>query len=410
MASQRVLPDWIEGYLDYTDDTEPARVFHLWTAFYIMAAALRKKVRLSMGRFNIYPNLYLVFVANPGIARKSQSIQYGLDFLKEIPEIRISAESITKEALLVDLEGCVSQDQFADGTLINHCSLNVVSKEFESFLGQKKENTKMLVMLTDLFDAQEMPFKYRTKHSGDNVIPSVFLNLVGATTPDSLASSLPSSAIGGGLTSRILFIWAERKRKKKAMPVLTPYEIEVKKKLLHDLFIIARMAGEYKMDPECLKFYEEWYNEFDEMDPGRLCKDPSFDGWYSRKPLYCLKIATLVAASRVNDFTLRRDHLVTAIGHVEEVERSMGHVFRAIGKSVIISEVDTAFQVIANHKVIEEKDLMRITYRDIESSKFDNVIKTLTRSGKVVRTFSGPNNQPGGTWYWEGKYYKEKNG
>jgi hypothetical protein len=53
---------------------------------------------------------------------------------------------------------------------------------------------------------------------------------------------------------------------------------------------------------------------------------------------------------------------------------------------------------------------MRITYRDIESSKFDNVIKTLTRSGKVVRTFTSPSGQPGGTWYWEGKYYKEKVG
>jgi len=72
----------------------------------------------------------------------------------------------------------------------------------------------MLVLLTDLFDCEELPWKYRTKHSGSNVIPSVFLNLVAATTPDALASALPSTAIGGGLTSRIMFIWADKKYKK----------------------------------------------------------------------------------------------------------------------------------------------------------------------------------------------------
>lgn len=402
----RLLPDWIEGYLEYTEETEPARAFHLWTAFYIMAAALRKKVRLSMGRFNIYPNLYVVFVANPGIARKSQAINFGLDFLKDIPDIRLSAESITKEALLVDLELSSVQDQFPDGTLITHSSLNIVSKEFESFLGQKKENTKMLVMLTDLFDAQELPFKYRTKHSGDNVIPSVYLNLIAATTPDSLASSLPSSAIGGGLTSRILFIWAERKRKKKSRPVLTDKEKAMKAKLMSDLFIISRITGEYTFSKDAGEFYDRWYNAYEENEPTRLCKDPSFDGWYSRKPLYCLKTALCVAASRSNDLVLRQEHLEEAIGQIESVERDMGHVFRAIGKSVVVNEVDIAYQVISNHKVISEEDLLRITYRDIDSNKFNNVIQTLTRSGKVRRTFSGPSGETGTSWYWEDKYFK----
>ena len=64
----------------------------------------------------------------------------------------------------------------------------------------------MLVFLTDLFDCRELPWKYRTKGRGDNTIENLYLNLLAATTPDSLASSLPALAIGGGLTSRILFI------------------------------------------------------------------------------------------------------------------------------------------------------------------------------------------------------------
>ena len=400
----RHLKDWIESYLIYQENTEPARIFDKWAAYSVIASALRKKTFLSLGRIKIYPNIYIVFVAEPGIARKSQAISNAMSMLAQIPEIITSADASTKEALLQDLQVGATDELMPDGSTFKHSSLCIFSKEFESFLGQKKENTKMLVLLTDLFDCQELPWKYRTKTSGSNVVPSVFINLLAATTPDSLASSLPPTAVGGGLTSRMLFVWADKKKKKVPRPFETEEEKELKDKLIKDLFVISRISGQYTMTEDCIEKWDEWYNKYEEADPDRICKDPSFNGWYSRKPMYILKIAILVAASRSNSLLVDWEMIEKAISEIEEVEYQMGNAFKAIGKSVITSETDTVLQIIKARKCIDEKMLMSMVWRDIDSNKFDNVIDTAVRSGKVRRNFKGPKGEPGVWYYWMARH------
>jgi hypothetical protein len=338
-------------------------------------------------------------VAHPGVARKSQALTFGMEFLTVVPDITISAESATKEALMVDLESAVIQSMMPDGTQLNHSSLSIFSKEFETFLGQKKENTKMLVLLTDLFDAQEKSYKYRTKHSGSNEIQSVFVNLIAATTPDSLASSLPSTAIGGGLTSRILFVWADRKYKKKARPVKTPEEKVLQEKLKKDLFKISQMSGEMMMTPEAEKNWDAWYEQYEELDPGRICLDPSFDGWYSRKPTYILKLSMICAASKSSALVIEWGHIVEAIAHIEEIEYSMGNVFRAIGKSGISAEVETIISIVSARGIIHQDELFRIVFRDMDWEKMKLVLETAYRAGKIKRGFDGKS-----TWWLSTKY------
>lgn len=396
----RSLSNWITTYLEYQINTEPARIFDKWAAYSVIASALRKKAYLSLGRIKIYPNIYVVFVAEPGIARKSQAISYAMSMLANIPEIVTSADASTKEAMLQDLELSGVDELMPNGESLRHSSLCIFSKEFESFLGQKKENTKMLVLLTDLFDCQEIPWKYRTKNSGSNVIPSVFINLLAATTPDSLASSLPPTAVGGGLTSRILFVWADKKKKKVPRPIETAREKELKELLIKDLYVISRISGEYKMTPECIKQWDAWYEGYDEDNPNRICNDQSFNGWYSRKPMYILKVAILRTAAESNGLDVSWKHISDSIKEIEEVEKQMGNAFKAIGKSVITSETDSVLQIIKSRGTVSEKAVMAMVWRDTDSNKFDNVIETAIRAGKVRRQFKGPKGENGVWYYW----------
>lgn len=399
--------DWLEGYLRYTEDTEPARIFQKWTGLSVIAAALRKKVSLSLGRIRVYPNLYIVFVAEPGVARKSRAIDFGLELVNEIPEIKTCADATTREALIQDLELCKVEELMHDGSIFHHSSLSVISREFESFLGQKKENTKMLVLLTDLFDSQELPWKYRTKNSGDNIVPSIYLNLLAATTPESISSCLPSTAVGGGLTSRIMFVWAERKYKKKAFPELTEEVKNMKMDLIHDLYQISRIVGRYEMTPSCKAFWQDWYDTYDENSPSRMCKDPSFTSWYSRKPTYVLKLSMIAAASESSDLNVTEHHIHRSISFIEEIERDMGHVFKAMGKSTVTVEVELVSTLIRTRRVISEKDLLSLTWRDLDKVKFDNVIATVIAKGDAVRTFQGPHGEKGDIWYWKPDYLEK---
>ena len=381
----RELPNFLEAYRAYTKDTESARIFHDWVGLSIISAALRKKIKLHLGRIRVYPNLYVVLVAEPGKARKSVAISYGSKILKSLEDIQLSADAITREALLQDLEGCAAESMMPDGTLFKHSSLSIISTEFESFLGQKTENAKMLILLTDLYDCAESPWKYRTKGSGTNTIPSVFLSLLGATTPDSLATSLPSSAVGGGLTSRILFIWAEKKEKKVPIPFETPETLELRDKLIKDLYIIGQLSGDFLFTKDAVKFWIDWYNKYEDLDIHRVCQDPSFNGWYSRKPMMILKVAMCLSAALSNDLEITTENLVDSINRVEETEKGMGNAFRSVGKSTITGEVDTVMSIIRSNGSISRTKLMRAVWRDIDAQKFDNVINTVLGTGRVIQ-------------------------
>ena len=391
--------NWLESYLRLMENTEPARLFDKWVGYSIIASALRRKVSLQLGRLIYYPNIYVVLVAEPGVARKTQAIKYGVNFLNTIPEIRLSADSSTKEAMTDDIETSGVDELMVDGTTLRHSSLNIISKEFESFLGQKKENTRMLTALTDLFDCPD-DWSSRTKHSGSNKIINPWVNLLAATTPDSLASSLPATAVGGGLTSRIMFIWADKKKKSIAIPAMTEEELKIKAWLEKDLYRISRLSGNYMMTTDCIKKWTAWYDQFDEDESGeRICPDKSFSGWYSRKPTYIIKISMLQAAAESSKLLIEWHHIEQAIEAIKEVEYSMGNAFKAIGKSEISAEVDNVLQIIRNARCISEKDLMTRIWRDIDSTKFTNVIDTLIKTGKVRRTYKGPDESIG-VWYW----------
>ena len=395
----RKLENWLDTYKLYTENTESAKLFHHWVGCSMVAAALQKKVWLHLGRIKVFPNLYIVLVAEPGIARKSQSISYGVDILNEISSIELSADAITKEALLQDLEGCASDEQMPNGDVFRHSSLSIISREFESFLGQKAENTKMLVLLTDLFDCQELPWKYRTKNSGSNVIPSVYLNILGATTPESLASSLPVTAIGGGLTSRILFIWGSKKHKKIPIPYIDTSLFETRAELIQDLSIISRISGGYNFSPSCKTEWENWYNNYDEQSQSRICKDIAFNGWYSRKPMFILKLALIHAACRHSNLILEWEDIETGLNHIALAEQAMSKTFVAVGRSDVSPEVNAVADIIQSEGCISEPALMQRVWRDVDAKKFDNVISTVIRRGLARRGYEGPLGEKG-TYYY----------
>jgi len=260
----------------------------------------------------------------------------------------------------------------------------------------------MLTALTDLFDCPS-EWSSRTRHGTSNAIIRPWINLLAATTPDSLASSLPASAIGGGLTSRILFVWAEKKKKAIAIPEMTPAEEKLKDRLEKDLYQISRISGEYHMTPNCKSNWINWYENYDEDESGqRICEDKSFSGWYSRKPTYIMKLSMLRAAAVSQDLTIHWTHVEEAIKAIQQVEHVMGNAFKAIGKSEITAEVDAVMQIVATQKWISEKNLMSIIWRDIDSTKFENVIGTLLKTGKIKREYKGPKGQVGIWYHWTG--------
>ncbi len=396
----RIYKNWIESYMEYNENTESAPVFHKWAALSTIAASLRRKVHFNFGRIKIYPNLYVVLIAEPGVARKTQAISFAEEIVDGVFGVHLSADCTTPQALLEDIENAAEDAVMNDGTSLRHSSLTIFSGEFESFLGQKKENSKMIITLTDLYDCKARPFKYRTKHSGSNVIPLPFLNLYAATTPESLSNCFPSIAIGGGLSSRIVFVYADGKGKKVAVPEFTPERADMQEKLLKDLSVIARIAGGYNYSPAGREWWEDFYEKYEERDPHRLCRDPAFIGWYSRKPTLLLKVATNVAAAKHSTMYLEPEDFEYAKTIIEEAEPLMGKAFTAVGRSDITTDVDMLRRILEQYKKISEKQLRRMVWRDIDDKKFPFVIDTIVKGGDAGRTFTSPDGKREIWYHW----------
>ena len=69
----RLVPDWIESYLEATDNTEPPILYRTWTAVSVIAAVLQRKVFLEW-HTRIFPNMYIVLVGPPGRCRKGTAM------------------------------------------------------------------------------------------------------------------------------------------------------------------------------------------------------------------------------------------------------------------------------------------------------------------------------------------------
>lgn len=391
------MSDWLTQYQEYTAETESAPVFNTWVGISTIASALRKKTWLSLGRLKVFPNLYIVLVAEPGVARKSQAITYASDIVSEVSCITTSADSITTQALLQDLEESTCYDNIPGLGTIRHASLSVISKEFETFLGGSQ---RMVVTLTDLFDAGETPWKHRTKNSGTITIPSVFLNILGATTPRSLASCLSEIAVGGGLTSRILFVYSGTKTKKIAVPALTQAITKLRGTLIEGLQRISRITGAYDFTEDGLKFWKEWYENYDELSDKRIQQRYEFAGWYSRKPLMIQKVAIALSASESSLKLIASSHLKKAIQLIEELEHGMGSIFSATTKEESIKEsADVLLDYIKQYKEISEKHLLQLVWREFNEDEFDTRIAVLLKDKKCKRVFEHPVTKAEDIWY-----------
>ena len=398
----RMLDDWLGSYLEYTCHTESAKIFHKWVGLSTIASVLQRKTWFQFGMFKVHANVFIVLTAEPGRARKTQALRLGQDLLSEIANVKMAADSTTIQALFMDMEDAV-QETYIYNAPVRHSSITISSDEFESFLGQKGDNATMIIQLTNLYDCKDGTFKHRVKSSPSSTIPNPWLNLIAGSTPDSLAVSFPMSAIGGGLGSRIMFVWAADREHPVAIPS-TGGDKDMRSNLVADLEDMMQIKGGISFSKESAEWWINWYNSYDMGDPDRFCTDHKFAAWYSRKPTLVQKVAMLCAAAERNPEAIEIRDFKRAISLIEEAETVMEHAFEGVGKNEYAGEIKYVEDLIKNYGSISEEKLFQICWRDVGSDKFDVVFDTILRKGVVQRVgYSTTHGEKSCTYTWKGK-------
>lgn len=368
--SERLLPNWLEAYLAYTAESRSPEEYHLWTGISSIAAVLRRNVLFDMGYFLLYPNMYIVLVGPAGRCKKSTAMRIGKSVFREIPGVDFTADSTTRERLIQDLATSHKDGQ---------SPLTAHSSEFASLLTSSQMD--MVVFLTDIYDCP-LEWSHKTKTGGTQKIKAPYLNLLGATTPEWIARAMPLDTIGIGLTSRIIFVYQDTPRMKKAMPQLSPAQIQLHEMLKQDLSHIATLHHQYVFNSEAEEFYESWDMKH-LMNPNES-NDPRLNGYYERKPMHLIKLAMIVAASSRDDRILTVTDLQHAIALFDRIEPMMTKVFANVGKNPLAVDIEDTFAtLLAMEDGCSLGELLDRFKHSVRKEELIEVLDTLLTIGKV---------------------------
>jgi len=337
----RNLQDWLDSFMLLTENSEPPVLFRKWTGISTIAAALQRKVRVELGiSLTFYPNFYIVLVG-PSATGKGTAMKYASDILEQVPAIRLSAQATSLQALIRRMkETNLTDVDLETGEQQYHSSLTVFSAEFTVFLGY--HNNEMMSALCDWYDCHNR-WVYETIRRDKEEVIGVWVNILAGTTPDSIQASLPVASIGGGLTSRIIFVYEEKKNKLVIDASPTGDEIELQAKLIADLEHISMMSGKMEISKGAMEVYSDWCKQA-EIDPPFY--DKKFDGYCGRRRKHLISLSMVCNASRTGDMIISTPDMERAIYLLQEVEVKMGLTFKGVGSSDISSLINDAITYI----------------------------------------------------------------
>lgn len=394
--SARLLPDWLAAYLEYTSHQEAPASFHFWTGVSTVAAALRRKVYFDQLYYTWSPNFYIILVGPPGVATKSSAISIGMKMLDDIQGIKKGSDALTWQALIQSMENAQELIQVANGEFLAISCLTFSSSELGSLLDP--DDRKMLDVLTDLWDGKVGVWEKTTKTMGGNRVPNPWINIIAGTTPRWIADNLPYGAVGGGFTSRCVFVYAEKKRHLMAYP---RYELaregklegmnKLRVKLLHDLEQIAMLQGEYELTPEAIEWGKAWYEEHHKHPPKPLAGDDQFGGYLNRKQGHTHKLAMVLAASKGNTLVVDKQTLEAAVMLTNQLETAMPEVFQHINTTDTQAGALRIIERVRVLKSIHKDALYRMFLRQMSFKEFNENLNSAIAAG-ALRTVSRDNN------------------
>jgi hypothetical protein len=381
-VTKRHYKNWIQAFIEYASFGEAPRHMYFWTGISTLAGVLRRKCWIDQAYFRWYPNFYVVLVAPPGIVSKSTTAGIGMDLLRAVPGVKFGPEIVTWQALATSFVNAAETFEY-QGLHHTQSALTIESSEFGNLLNP--QDKEMVDILVTLWDGKGL--RKETKHSGNDEIINPWINLIACTTPSWIAGNFPEYLIGGGLTSRMVFVYADAKEKYVAYPGdNVPKDLgEIKRKLVDDLeHITINCVGEYCLSADAKIWGEQWYEHHYTHKPANL-DDDRFGGYFARKQTHVHKLALVLAAACRDDTVIEVCDLELANTMVTDLEPDMAMVFSKIGKSDESFYADRIIAYLRRQGPTPYKEVYRFVYSQFPSLRdFEDVFGGLLRAGYIT--------------------------
>ena len=378
----------LKDIIKLAENQEAADFSYLWAGLSCLAAQLARNVYIPFGNGKIYPNLYIMFVGDPG-KRKSTAIKDLKKRVKAAGYQNICGDKVTMQKYLLDLagvgEGSIDDSNITEFNLGITLGTNdyvesyINQDEFSDFIGIN--NYPFISLLGNFWDIDE-PYVYRTKGGQSIEIPSPIVNILGATTPSQFNTIFPPAISEQGFLSRLIIVNIPESKRKIARPL--PSDETVIEKVVAGFKAVRKLSGELVMSDAVWDKLEEIYLTWKPVE------DTRFAHYSTRRHTQLLKLCILMTCSRMT-IEMSVEDVILANTLLAYTEHFMPQALGQFGKnkdgdvsSKIISYLRSNFPIAKSAGEILIPIGTETTLKDLPM-----ILNNLVVSDKIVLTSSG---------------------
>jgi hypothetical protein len=341
-----------------------------------------------MVRYKWYPSFYIIFVADPGVIAKSTTADTAMKFLREIPAINFGPDIVTWPKLVQSLAACT--ESFPLGSeFLPMSAMTLVAGELGNLINP--EDRQMLNLYITLWDGVSTLSK-ETKGSGNDSVEAPWVNMIGCTTPSWISDSMPAAAVGGGFTSRCLFVYANEKERHIAYvdEHLSDFDGELRDKLQSDLNHIAEnLVGPFSISKEARIWGNKWYSTYWDHDVPMI-NDPFMRNFAARRQTHMHKTAMVISAARSDERIITLADLQLAHQMICDIEPDMLKVFSKIGRTDESLYAERLLDFVKQRQSLPYEEAYRyIHFAFPDFLEFNGIVAGLINSGQIENREQG---------------------
>lgn len=375
----RQLEDWVEAFYDYTDFLPSPQIFRRWAAISCIAGVLERKVWIRSQGSDLYPNMYTVLVAPPGVGKSVLTTRVEA-FWRGVPDQFIASSSITKASLIDDLRDAsrtvIRPRETPSTNQFN--SLKILANELGVLLPSYE--SEFMSALTDIYDGSPYSERRRTKDLHFH-IDKPQINLLAATTPSHMKDLLPEGAWDQGFLSRTMLIYSGDRVLRPLFEVSSG-DTDAYKALQKDIKSIAVLYGEMKFTEEAARAITDWHMRDGPPKPDH----PKLHNYVTRRTLHLLKLCMVACASSSEKLIITLEHYDTALSWLIEAEHFMPDIFKSMassGDGKIIEECwFFVFQLYSRKKEpVPEAKVFQFLQSRVPSHSVERMVEVMVKAG-----------------------------
>lgn len=403
------MPDFIEDmFLPLTKGIRTPQSFCLWSGISAVAAALERRVWLRNSFGNVYPNLYVILVAPPGVGK--YVIEHTQAMLREVnePGTKIPAFTLASDSMsfasMVDEIGEAKKSRIVQEGTITYHSLIVAAEEFQVLL--PAFIPEMIGKFNTLYNCKT---EYReTRRTGpvrELIVEKPVLNLLAGAQPSYFTSTFPEEAWSTGFARRIIMVYDTNTPR---LSLFHEHEIRDTdwSACVNWLSRASGLYGLVRWHPDAAKAIDEWYCSGEAPVP----EHSKLEHYARSRAVFIHKLAIVSAVSRdvsASPLVVTESDIRRAMSWLFDAEETMPDVFRAmVGRSDIqvLEELHlhlTRIYMQSGNKPIHESVIMRFLLGRVPSDKARHILWGAEQS-KIITRFAGTETyRPASKTEWE---------